>query len=65
MSGVSIYVERRKRQETEHPHPKSNPLKLRQSNPGFLANFQKGLVELLGLDGTDNRPPASWYGREM
>lgn len=43
----------------------TNTLKLRQSNPGFLANFQKGLVELLWLDGTDNLPPASWYGREM
>lgn len=43
----------------------TNTLKLRQSNPGFLANFQKGLVEMLGLDGTDNRPPARWYGREM
>ncbi|WP_430463568.1 ProQ/FINO family protein [Tabrizicola sp.] len=35
----------------------TNPLQLRQFDPEFLANFQKGLVELLGLDGTDNLPP--------
>jgi hypothetical protein len=35
----------------------SNPLQLRQFDPEFLANFQKGLVELLGLDGTDSLPP--------
>lgn len=33
----------------------TNPLKLRQFE--FLANFQKELVELLGLNGTDNLPP--------
>ena len=32
----------------------TNPLQLRQFDP----DFQKGPVELLGLDGTDNRPPA-------
>lgn len=35
----------------------TNPLQLRQFDPDFLANFQKGLVELLGLEGTDNLPP--------
>lgn len=35
----------------------TNPLQLRQFDPEFLANFQKGLVDLLGLDGTDNLPP--------
>jgi hypothetical protein len=46
----------------------TNTLKLRQFEPEFPANFQKGLVELLGLDGLDgtvNLPPARWYGREM
>jgi hypothetical protein len=31
-------------------------MKLRSFAPEFLANFHKGLVELLGLDGTDNLP---------
>lgn len=35
----------------------TNPLQLRQFDPDFLASFQKGLVELLGLEGTDNLPP--------
>ena len=34
----------------------TNPLQLRQFDPDFLANFQKGLVELLGLDGTEALP---------
>lgn len=34
----------------------TNPLQLRQFDPEFLANFQKGLVELLGLDGTEALP---------
>lgn len=35
----------------------TNPLQLRKFDPEFLANFQKGLAELLGLDGTDALPP--------
>lgn len=35
----------------------TNPLQLRQFDPEFLGNFQKGLVELLGLDGTEALPP--------
>ncbi len=35
----------------------TNPLQLRQFDPEFLANFQKGLADLLGLDGTDALPP--------
>ena len=34
----------------------TNPLQLRQFDPEFLANFQKGLVELLGLEGTEALP---------
>jgi hypothetical protein len=32
-------------------------LQLRQFDPEFLANFQKGMADLLGLDGTDALPP--------
>ena len=35
----------------------TNPLQLRQFDPDFLANFQKGLVELLGLSATEALPP--------
>lgn len=35
----------------------TNPLPLRQFDPEFLANFQKGLVEPLALYRTDNLPP--------
>ena len=34
----------------------TNPLQLRQFDPEFLANFQKGLVELLGLSGKEALP---------
>ena len=34
----------------------TNPLQLRKFDPEFLVNFQKGLAELLGLDGTDALP---------
>lgn len=43
----------------------TKPLQLRQFDPEFLANFQKGLVELLGLDGTDITRRIRWYRREM
>ena len=35
----------------------TTPLQLRQFDPEFLANFQKGLADLLGLDDTDALPP--------
>jgi sRNA-binding protein len=35
----------------------TNPLQLHQFDPEFLANFQKGLADLLGLDSTDALPP--------
>ena len=35
----------------------TNPLQLRQFDPDFLADFQKGLADLLGLDGIDALPP--------
>jgi sRNA-binding protein len=35
----------------------TNPLQLRRFDQEFLANFQKGLAELLGLDSTDALPP--------
>ena len=35
----------------------TNPLQLRQLDPDFLANFQKGIVELLGRNWADNLPP--------
>jgi hypothetical protein len=35
----------------------TNPLQLRQFDPDSLANFQKGIVELLGRNGADNLPP--------
>ena len=34
----------------------TNPLQPREFDPEFLANFQKGLAELLGLDNTDALP---------
>ena len=47
----------KKQEDTEQPRTMSNPLQLRQFDPEFLANFQKGLADLLGLESTDTLPP--------